>query len=87
MRDKNIQLYKIGKNLGLSSKDINKTLFFLESKHKDIFKIIIFLYIIFFSISIFILGIKIIENTYPTGALYSTVNIRDLDRRKRIQER
>jgi hypothetical protein len=85
MRDKNIKLYKIGKNLGLSSKDINKT---LESKQNFIiFKIIFFLIVIFFSISIFILGIQIIENTYPTGTLYSTVNIRDLDRRKRIQKR
>ena len=87
MRDKFIQLYKIGRDLGLSSKDINKTLFSLESKQKDIFKIIIFLFIIFFSISIFILGINIIESTYPTGTGYSTVNIRDLDRRKRIQRR
>jgi len=88
MRDKNIQLNKIGKNLGLSSNDINKTLSFLESKQKYIiFKIIFFLSIIFFSLFIFILGIKIIDNTYPTGTLYSTVNIRDLDRRKRIQKR
>ena len=85
MRDKNIKLYKIGKNLGLSSKDIHKT---LESKQNFIiFKIIFFLIVIFFSISIFILGIQIIENTYPTGTGYSTVNIRDLDRRKRIQKR
>lgn len=84
MHDKNIQLYKIGKNLGLSSKDISKT---LKSKQKYIFKIIFLLIVIFFSIHIFILGRKIMDNTYPTGTLYSTVNIRDLDRRKRIQKR
>jgi len=84
MRNKDIQLYKIGKNLGLSSEDINKT---LESKQKYIFKIIFLLIVIFFSIYIFMLGIKIMENTYPAGTLYSTVNIRDLDRRKRIQRR
>jgi len=84
MRNKDIQLYKIGKNLGLSSEDINKT---LESKQKYIFKIIFLLIVIFFSIYIFMLGIKIMENTYPAGTLYSTVNIRDLDRRKRIQKR
>ncbi|MBA7609648.1 hypothetical protein ES703_16839 [subsurface metagenome] len=91
MRDKNIQLYKIGKKLGLSSKDINRTLFSLESKYnyifKIFFKIIFFLIIIFLSISIIILGTNIIENTYPAGTLYSTVNIRELDRRKRIQKR
>ena len=77
-----IQLYKIGKELGISKKEINKVLFYDNSKNRIILLII---YIIFFSIVGYFLVIIIetaINNTYPTGTRYSTVKIKDFDKKK-----
>ena len=77
-----IQLYKIGKELGLSKKEINKVLFYDNTKNRVIFLII---YIIFFSIVGYFLVIIIetaINNTYPSGTKYSTVKIKDFDKKK-----
>ena len=77
-----IQLYKIGKELGLSKKEINKVLFYDNAKNRVIFLII---YIIFFSIVGYFIVLIIetaINNTYPSGTKYSTVKIKDFDKKK-----
>ena len=77
-----IQLYKIGKELGLSKKEINKVLFYDNGKKKIILLIIS---IIIFSIVGYFVVLFIestISNTYPSGTKYSTVKIKDFDKKK-----
>lgn len=77
-----IQLFKIGKELGLSKKEINKVLFYDKAKNKVILLIIS---IIIFSIVGYFIVLFIestISNTYPSGTRYSTVKIKDFDKKK-----
>ncbi len=77
-----IQLYEIGKELGLSKKEMNTVLFHNNNKNRVIFLII---FIILFS-SVGYLLVFIIEtaisNTYPSGTRYSTVKLKDYYRKK-----
>jgi hypothetical protein len=82
MLDNFFQLYKIGKELGLSKKEINKVLFSDYIKNRVILLIIL---IIIFSIGGYFFGLFIestISNTYPSGTKYSTVKIKDFDKKK-----
>ena len=75
------QLHKIGKELGLSKKEINKVLFYDNVKNKVILLIIS---IIIFSIVGYLVALLIestISNTYPSGTKYSTVKIKDFDKK------
>jgi len=77
-----IQLFKIGNELGLSKKEIKKVLFYDNSKNKVILLIIL---IINFSIVGYFIVLFIestISNTYPSGTRYSTVKIKDFDKKK-----
>jgi hypothetical protein len=77
-----IQLFKIGKELGLSKKEIKKVLFYDNVKNKIILLIIL---IITFSIVGYFIVLFIkstISNTYPSGTRYSTVKIKDFDKKK-----
>ncbi|MHA1319794.1 MAG: hypothetical protein ACTSQ1_08255 [Promethearchaeota archaeon] len=77
-----IQLYKIGKELGLSKKEINNVLFYDSTKNRVVLLIIS---IIIFSIVGYFIVLFIestISNTYPTGTKYSTVKIKDFDKKK-----
>ncbi len=77
-----IQLHKIGKELGLSKKEVNKVLFYDNSKNSVILLIIL---IIIFSIVGYFIGLfieSVISNTYPSGTKYSTVKIKDFDKKK-----
>ena len=81
MRDL-IQLHKIGNELGLTKKEINKVLFYDKDKNKVILLIIS---IIIFSIVGYLIALFIestISNTYPSGTKYSTVKIKDFDKKK-----
>ncbi|NVM45819.1 MAG: hypothetical protein HWN79_12965 [Candidatus Lokiarchaeota archaeon] len=77
-----IQLLKIGKELGLSKKEVSKVLFFDNNKNRVIF--LIFLIIIFSIAGYFIILIikSTVNNTYPSGTRYSTVKIKDFDKKK-----
>ena len=77
-----IQLHKIGKELGLTKKEVNKVLFYDNTKNRVILLIIL---IIIFSIGGYFIGLFIestISNTYPSGTKYSTVKIKDFDKKK-----
>jgi len=77
-----IQLYKIGKGLGLSKKEVNRVLFYDNIKSRTILLIIL---IIVFAIVGYFIGLFIestISNTYPSGTKYSTVKIKDFDKKK-----
>ena len=77
-----IQLHKIGKELGLSKKEVNQVLFYDNSKNKVILLIISI--IIFSIVGYFIVFFieSTIRNTYPSGTKYSTVKIKDFDKKK-----
>ena len=83
-----IQLFKIGKELGLSKKEINKVLIFGNSKHTLLYKSLLIISFIFFGIIVIILGIEVIlgieasRNTYAAGTFYSTVKEKDFKGKK-----
>ena len=76
-----IQLFKIGKQLGLNRKEINKVLFYDNTRNRVILLIIS---TIIFSIVGYLVVLFIeasISNTYPSGTKYSTVKIKDFDKK------
>ena len=82
MFDEIISLYKVGKELGLTKKEIKNILFYKNRKSfvNSILFWIIFLIILivtFFTISIVFLNVDLNNSTYPSGSRYSTVKIKD----------
>jgi len=77
-----IQLFKIGKEMGLSKKEINKVLIFDNSKHTLLYISLLIISFIFFGILIIILRIEASRNTYGAGTYYSTVKIKDFNEKK-----
>ncbi len=72
------QLYKIGKDLGLSKKEISKIFLFDDRKDPLLLKILLLIIIVSsLGIVVFIILNVFSEHIYPTGALYSTVKIED----------
>ena len=79
------QLVKIGKELGLSKKEINSTLLFGNSRYSILYILLIIATFIVVGIVIMILGILGIQasrDVYPAGTLYSTVKIKDFKEKK-----
>ena len=76
------QLYKIGKELGLSKKEINKVFLFDDSRYPLFFKILMIIISFFLGIFIIIIGLEASQHIYPAGTLYSTVKIKDFDKKK-----
>jgi hypothetical protein len=70
-------IYKIGKDLGLSKKEINLALISGSRKLSIIWKILIILLASFIVVVMSILTIEAAKNVYPAGTLYSTVKIKD----------
>ena len=77
-----INLFKIGKELGLSKKEIKKVLFYDNSKNKVILLIIITLILSIVGFFVVLIIESAINNTYPSGTKYSTVKIKDFDKKK-----
>ncbi len=76
------QLYKIGKELGLSKKEINRVFLFDDSRYPLFYKILMIIVFIFLGIFVIILGIEASRHIYPAGTLYSTVKIKDFKAKK-----
>ena len=83
------QLYRFGKFLGLSKKEVNNSLFF--KKHQTSFRILfIFILIVSASILLFFLisiGLNAVDSTYPSGTKYSTTKLKDFDKKNEIKYR
>ena len=77
-----IQLFKIGKELGLSNKEINRVFLFDDKRYSLLYKILLIISFIFFGIIIIILGIEASRNTYAAGTFYSTIRIKDFNEKK-----
>ena len=76
-----IKFYRLGKELGLTKKEINNLLLFKNYQHSRLYMFLfVFLMIIIITLSTIIIGFSIIQlnrNTYPAGTRYSTVKIKD----------
>lgn len=81
MIDDIIRLYKVGKELGLTRKEISKILLFDNTKRPRVYNLllllILFLIIIFSVFSVHVLSRYVANNTYARGTLYSTIRIKD----------
>ena len=84
MLEKFFQLNKIGKELGLSKKEINSVLLFDDSKHPSFYQILLIIFFIFLGLLFFNLinFFASSRNIYPAGTLYSTVKIEDFKGKK-----
>lgn len=76
-----ISFYKIGKELGLTKREINRILLFDKSKNSKLYNvlffIVLFLLLIFFVYSVITVKIYVSQNTYARGTFYSTIRIKD----------
>jgi len=92
MKGELIQLYKIGRELGLAKKEINQVFSYNNFKDKDFgwgeIMLIIILIFMGFLMILAILSVPLnspnipSNNTYPSGIFYSTVRIKDFKERK-----
>jgi len=79
-----IEFYRIGKELGLTNKEMKNILFFNRKKfYSYIFQIVVLIMLVLWVITIFILQIEISRNTYPAGAGYSSVRMKDFKTKMR----
>jgi len=79
------QLVKIGKELGLSKKEISKVLLFNNTKNPSLYKILLIVaFVALGAVIVFIVVIAIgaSNDVYPAGTLYSTVKIEDINEKK-----
>ena len=84
-----IQLYQIGKELGLSRKEINGSLFVNEETHRLKSRLIFHIMLLFIVslIGIVLIGFMVyphIEDTYTSSGLrYSTIRLKDFKKKLR----
>ena len=84
MLEKIFQLYKIGKRLGLSKKEINRIFLFDDCRYPLFLKILMIIISIILGIFIIIIGIEASSHIYPAGTLYSTVKLKDFDKKNKV---
>jgi len=81
MIDNIIRLFQIGKELGLTKREISSLFLFKNPRHRTLSMILfIFLTVLTIttlSILIAYSFIQVERDTYPTGSKYSTVKIKD----------
>jgi uncharacterized membrane protein YkgB len=81
MIDNIIRIYKIGKELGLTKSEISSLIFFKNPKHRMLsivlFIILVVITVTTLSVLIVFANIEIERYTYPTGARYSTVKLKN----------
>ena len=80
-----LKFYEIGKKIGLTKKEITQIMIFDNSKYAYLWRFLLILFILLIAIgwynSLVFLTQKINENVYPTGALYSTVKLKDIKKK------
>jgi len=89
MKGELIQLYKIGRELGLVKKEINKVFSYNNFKDRNLGGIILIIILIFIGFLVLVTFSAVpnspyipSNNTYQTGTLYSTVRIKDFNEKK-----
>ena len=89
MKREAIKLYKIGRELGLAKKDIDKVFFYNSYKNRNFGGIILIIILLFIAFLI-ILSRSYLppyiprDNTYKTGTFYSTIRIKDFNKRSKF---
>jgi len=82
-----IQLYKIGRELGLTKKEMDKVFLYDNFKDKYLGGFMLIIILIFIGLLIIVSSLSVPpyvprNNTYQTGTLYSTVKIKDFKAKK-----
>lgn len=85
-----IQFYQIGRSLGIHKNEINRV--FHDKIHQTSFRILLILIsivsyfiLIFFLISLFLSNTP--DSTYPSGTRYSTIKIKDFEKKNEVKYR
>lgn len=82
-----VQLYKIGKELGLSHKEINRTLFF-KNRHSLVIVLIMIVILSVFALVFWnimlIFYAKSQEPVYAQGTYYSSIGIKDFKNKNKL---
>ena len=83
-----IKFYKVGKELGLNKKEINQIMIFDNRKDPFLWRFLLFVVMLLIMIgwfnSLLFITQKINQNVYPSGALYSTVKLKDFKKKFQV---
>lgn len=83
-----IKFYKVGKELGLTKKEITQIMIFDNSKYAYLWRFLLFVFMLLIIIgwynSLIFLTRQINENIYPSGTLYSTVKLKDFKKKFQV---
>ena len=83
-----LQFYRLGKELGLTKKDLDKIFFSNSYKDRSLGGLILIIFIVFIVFLIILTNFIPVNlyipqnNTYTEGTLYSTVRIKDFNKQK-----
>ncbi len=82
------KFYEVGKELGLTKKEITKIMIFDNSKHAYLWRFLLIVFMLLIIIgwfnSLIFLTRQINENVYPSGTLYSTVKLKDFKKKFQV---
>ena len=80
-----LKFYEVGKELGLTKKEITQIMIFDNSKYAYLWRFLLIIFMLLIMIgwfnSLVFLTQKINENVYPAGTMYSTVKLKDFNKK------
>ncbi len=83
-----IKFYEVGKELGLTKKEITQIMIFDNSKYAYLWRFLLIVFMLLMIIgwynSLIFLNRQINENVYPSGTLYSTVKLKDFKKKFQV---
>lgn len=83
-----IKFYEVGKELGLTKKEITQIMIFDNSKYAYLWRFLLIVFMLLIIIgwynSLIFLNRQINENVYPSGTLYSTVKLKDFKKKFQV---
>lgn len=83
-----IKFYEVGKELGLTKKEITQIMIFDKSKYAYLWRFLLIVFMLLIIIgwynSLIFLNRQINENVYPSGTLYSTVKLKDFKKKFQV---
>jgi len=83
-----IKFYEVGKELGLTKKEITQIMIFDNSKYAYLWRFLLIVFMLLIIIgwynSLIFITRQINENVYPSGTLYSTVKLKDFKKKFQV---
>jgi len=83
-----LKFSKVGKELGLTKKEINQIMIFDNRKDPFLWRFLLFVVMLLIMIgwfsSLLFITQKINDNVYPSGTLYSTVKLKDFKKKFKV---